>query len=89
MCKKIEQLLYDHEEVDKELIIVRFNEFSDSSLDIYIYFFTKSIVWLEWFATKEDINFKIMSILKEEGVSVAFPTRSIYMEKPDDVRTEG
>ncbi|MCK0472921.1 mechanosensitive ion channel family protein [Halalkalibacter sp. APA_J-10(15)] len=87
--KKIEQLLYDHEEVDKELIIVRFSEFNDSSLDIYIYFFTKSIVWLEWFATKEDINFKIMNILKEEGVSVAFPSRSIYMERSDGDRTEG
>ena len=31
---------------------------------------------------KEDVNFKIMEILEKEGVSVAFPSRSIYMETP-------
>ncbi|WP_332630331.1 mechanosensitive ion channel family protein [Halalkalibacter flavus] len=80
-ARRIESFLRSHDEIDQDLIMVRFNEFSSSSLDIYIYFFTKTIVWVEWFRIKEEINFEILKILDEENVSVAFPSRSIYMEK--------
>ncbi|MFC0558792.1 mechanosensitive ion channel family protein [Halalkalibacter alkalisediminis] len=80
-ARRIEEVLRGHEEVDQELIMVRFNEFNNSSLDIYIYFFTKTIAWTEWFRIKEHVNFEIMKILEEENVSIAFPSRSIYMEK--------
>ncbi|MFO7951535.1 MAG: mechanosensitive ion channel family protein [Bacillota bacterium] len=77
---KIRDLLENHPEVHPDLIMVRFEQFADSSLDIFIYFFTKTKVWTEFLAIKEEINFKIMEILEEEGVSVAFPSRSIYFE---------
>jgi len=77
---KIRALLENHPEVHPDLILVYFDQFADSSLDIFIYFFTKTKVWAEFMAAKEDINFKIMEILEQEGVSVAFPSRSIYFE---------
>jgi len=77
---RIKELLENHSEVHQDLIMVRFDQFNDSSLDIFIYFFTKTTVWTEFLAVKEEINFKIMEILEEEGVSVAFPSRSIYFE---------
>ncbi len=80
--ERIRELLEKHPEVDKETIFVRFDNFNDSSLDIFIYFFTITTVWGEFLEVKEDINFKIMEILEEEGVSVAFPSRSIYLETP-------
>jgi len=77
---RIKALLENHDEVHPDLIMVRFEQFADSSLDIFIYFFTKTKVWVEFLEIKEEINFKIMEILEEEGVSVAFPSRSIYFE---------
>ncbi len=77
---RIRELLENHPEVHPDLIMVRFEQFAGSSLDIFIYFFTKTKVWTEFLAVKEEINFKIMEILEEEGVSVAFPSRSIYFE---------
>lgn len=77
---KIKELLENHPDVHPDLIMVRFEQFADSSLDIFIYFFTKTKVWSEFLAIREDINFKIMEILEGEGVSVAFPSRSIYFE---------
>jgi MscS family membrane protein len=61
--------------------MVRFSDFNNSSLDIFVYFFTKTTAWTEWYRVKEDINFKIMSILEEEEVEIAFPSRSLYVEK--------
>ncbi len=77
---RIKALLEHHPEVHPDTIFVRFDQFNDSSLDIFIYFFTKTRVWGEFLAVKEEINFKIMEILEEEGVSVAFPSRSVYFE---------
>ncbi len=79
--KRLEEMLRKHPEVDDELIFVRFDGFNSSSLDIFLYFFTKTIVWGEYLVVKEDVNFKIMEILEQEDVSIAFPSRSIYIEK--------
>ncbi len=79
--KKISEMLKNHNEIDQEIILVRFDEFSESSLNIILYFFTKTTVWGQYLAIKEDVNFKIMDILESEGVSLAFPSRSIYLEK--------
>jgi len=77
---RIKELLDNHPEIHPDTIFVRFDQFNDSSLDIFLYFFTKTTVWAEFLQVKEDINFKIMEILEKEGVSVAFPSRSIYFE---------
>ncbi len=81
---KIKDMLDNHDDIHKKTIFVRFDSFNESSLDIFIYFFTKTTVWGDYLKVKEDINFKIMDIIENEGVSVAFPSRSIYMEKPLD-----
>ncbi|RKL68846.1 mechanosensitive ion channel protein [Salipaludibacillus neizhouensis] len=82
--ERIDNLLKVRDDIDQETIIVRFNEFNDSSLDIMIYFFTKTTAWLEHMEVKENINLEIMAILEDEGVSVAFPSRSIYMESENN-----
>ena len=87
VVRRIETMLHDHEEIHNETILVRFDNFGDSSLNIFLYFFTNTIMWAEFLRVKEDINFKIMEILEEEGVSVAFPTRTLHIESmPEDER---
>lgn len=77
---RIRVMLEEHPEVHKETIFVRFDSFNESSLDIFLYFFTVTTVWGEYLRVKEDVNFKIMQILEDEGVSVALPSRSVYFE---------
>ncbi len=71
--RRIEALLKGHDGVDQDYMIVRFDEFSEPGMNIYLYFFTKTIVWAEWFKIKENISFAIMDIFAEEGVSLAVP----------------
>ena len=77
---RIQELLEAHDDVHKDLIFVKFDTFGASSLDIFVYFFTITTQWGEFLKVKENINFHIMKILEEEGVSVAFPSRSLYFE---------
>jgi MscS family membrane protein len=79
VVKRIEQMLRIHEEIHPDTIMVAFDHYNDSSLDILLYFFTNTTVWAEHVKIKHDINLAIMGILEEEGVEVAFPSRTIYV----------
>ena len=85
---RIEELLIEHPRIDKETIAVKFDSFDNSALNIFIYFFTTTIVWDEYLNIKQDINFKIMDILESEQVDMAFPSTSIYMETPTKINNE-
>ncbi|NLO22579.1 MAG: mechanosensitive ion channel family protein [Syntrophomonadaceae bacterium] len=80
---RIREMLNNHPDVHPETILVYFEQFNDSSLDIFMYFFTHTTVWKEYLAVRQDINLKIMEILEDMDISVAFPSRSIYLENTD------
>jgi MscS family membrane protein len=76
----IREMLKNHHEVHPDVIMVYFDEFQDSSLSLFCYFFTKTTVWEEYLRVREDINLKIMKIVEDNGCSFAFPSQSIYIE---------
>lgn len=59
---------------------VRIDRFSDSSIDILVYCFTKTIVWGEWLHIKEQLAYKIKEIVNTAGTAFAFPSQSVYVE---------
>lgn len=68
---------------------VHVDEFADSSVNIMVYCFTKTTVWGEWLAIKEQLAFHIKKIVEREGAGFAFPSRSLYFEKlPDGASPE-
>ena len=73
-------MLKNHPDIHDDTIMVRFDEFGDSSLSIFCYFFTTTTNWAKFLETKEDVNFKIMEIVEKNGSSFAFPSQSIYVE---------
>lgn len=79
VVKGIEDLLMNDDRVDKELIIVSFDSFSDHSLDIFIYYYIIIMDYLGYKKTKEDINLSIMNILEDENVKLAVPRSKIYI----------
>jgi len=69
------------ESPDKINTFVRVDNFNASSIDFIVYCFTKTIVWGEWLAIKEDFALAIKDIVeKEAGTGFAFPSQSIYVE---------
>lgn len=63
---------------------VRIDAFSDSSIDILLYCFTRTTVWGEWLEIKERLALEIKSIVAQAGASFAFPSRSLYLESTPD-----
>ncbi len=59
---------------------VYFMDFGAHSLDIQIFHWCKYLAYEEWLKATEEINLKIMQKLKEIGVEVAFPTRTLHLK---------
>jgi len=81
---RIKEMLRSHPDIHQETIFVEFTDFGSSALEIFLYFFTKTTVWGEFLKVRTDVNLKIMKIVEELGMSVAFPSRSIYIENTGD-----
>lgn len=79
----IRTMLQNHEAIDQQTLFVHVDKFSEDSIEIMLYFFTKTTVWGEWLEIKEETNLKILEILENEGVSLAIPRRAIYVENSE------
>jgi MscS family membrane protein len=80
LVQDIRRLLREDEGVHQEFILVNFTDFGASSLDVLVYYFTTSTKWLEHMDVRQRINLKIMRAVKARGLSIAFPTRTLYFE---------
>ena len=80
LTKRIKEMLAEHPDIHPQTIFVYFSDFGPSSLDIFLYFFTNTTVWQEFLEVQHDVKLKMMEIVEDLGMSVAFPSQSIYME---------
>ena len=80
LVEDLRLLLREDEGVDQDFILVNFTDFAESSLNILVYYFTKSIAWLEHMDVRQRINCKIMRAVESRGLSIAFPTRTVHIE---------
>ncbi|MBU3114282.1 mechanosensitive ion channel family protein [Clostridium lacusfryxellense] len=80
----IRNMLEADSKVSKDGILVRFDKFNATSLDILVCFFADTPDYDDYFKVKEDVNFKIIDILQQGGVAMAYETTSVYMEKSLD-----
>ena len=84
----VKKMLEQHEDIDtNETLIVNFNEFAASSLNFFIYTFTKTVNWIEFHKVKEDVMLKIIDIIESHGAECAFPTSTIHI--PEGVKITG
>ncbi|WP_457560657.1 mechanosensitive ion channel family protein [Caminibacter sp.] len=89
IVEDIRSMLLNHPDIAKdESLLIYFDEFDDSALSIFCYFFTTTSVWADYLRIREDINLKIKEIVEKNGSSFAFPSSSVYFETPLRVESE-
>jgi MscS family membrane protein len=72
-------MLENHPEIEAEkTMIVNFNEFSDSSVDFFVYCFTKTTQWVKFHEVKQNVMLRIAEIVKANNAEIAFPTSTIH-----------
>ncbi|HAD08044.1 MAG TPA: mechanosensitive ion channel protein MscS [Porticoccaceae bacterium] len=81
---EIKDMLTNHPEIDDQLtLMVNFNKFAASSLDFFIYTFTKTTDWVEFHRIKQDVLLKVASIISAHGAEIAYPTSTVHLVEPE------
>lgn len=79
----VKAMLQAHTDIDHEqTLIVNFNSFGASSLDFFVYVFTRTTDWVQFHAIKQDVLLKILNIIHSHGADVAFPTTTLDLPEP-------
>jgi MscS family membrane protein len=81
IVEQVKIMLQQHEDIDtRQTMIVNFNGFAASSIDFFIYTFTKTTDWVKFHEIKQDVLLKIMDIIEKQGAEIAFPTSTLHVQ---------
>jgi len=77
---EIRELLQQHPEIDQSrTLMVHLNEFGASSVDFFIYTFTRTTVWTTFHEVKERVMLEIAAVIEKHGAEIAFPTTTVHI----------
>ncbi len=80
IVRRVKDMLTNHPEIDTgQTMIVNFNKFAPSSLDFFVYTFTKTTNWIHFHEVKQDVLLKIVEIIEQQGAEIAFPTSTVHL----------
>lgn len=81
ITKQVKHMLQTHPDINQDLtLMVNFDVFNSSSLDFFIYTFTRTTDWAEYHKIKQDVLIKILDIIEGLGAECAFPSRTLYVD---------
>lgn len=76
----VEQMLRSHPEIETQAtLMVNFTTFAPSSLDFFIYTFTKTTDWAKYHQVKQDVLLRIIEIVETHNAEIAFPTSTVHL----------
>ncbi|MBV7300919.1 mechanosensitive ion channel family protein [Enterovibrio paralichthyis] len=83
---EVKTMLQNHPDIEQNAtLMVNFDAFAGSSLEFFIYTFTKTVNWARYHEVKQDVMLKIIEIVQRNGADFAFPTRTIAFDRDDAV----
>ena len=77
---RVKDMLQARDAIFDDSIIVKFDTISDNGLNVLICSYTDSVDYNSYLAEKEDINYKIMRILQEEHIELAYDTKTVLLK---------
>lgn len=88
ITKDVRNFLSKHPAIDQnQTILVNFNEWDSSSINMLVYCFTRTTVWKEWLDIQQDVFLQIAQIVQQSGGDFAFNCTTLYPSPsldPDD-----
>jgi MscS family membrane protein len=83
IVEEVKAMLLAHDEIDQDqTMIVNFNSFAPSSLDFFVYTFTRTTKWIKYHEVKQDVLFRISEIITRHGAEIAYPTSTLHIPEP-------
>ena len=87
IINQVKEMLKAHHDIDTEkTLIVNFDCFAPSSLDFFIYTFTKTTDWIQFHEVKQNVLLKIIHIIEKNGAEIAFPTSTLHFSNQEQLK---
>ncbi|MCH2108330.1 MAG: mechanosensitive ion channel family protein [Polyangiaceae bacterium] len=81
ILQDVRKYLEAHEQVDHDrILMVNLDRFGPSSLDFFIYLFTKTTEWADYHRVKEELLLGILEIVSKNKAEIAFPTQTVHLD---------
>lgn len=80
-CEGVRAIISGMPGMRKDYYIVEFRDFGDFSLNIMLYCFMETPTWADELRVRTNLNLEILRLADKLGVSFAFPTTSIHIER--------
>lgn len=74
-----EKVLREHPKIWPDAVIVRFQSFGDSSLNIEVMAWFQTSDWGEFQLIRQDTLLAFMDVVEKAGTAFAFPTRTVHL----------
>ncbi|WP_372758944.1 mechanosensitive ion channel family protein [Litorivivens sp.] len=82
IVRDVKDYLASHDDIDQnKTLIVNFNSFGPSSLDFFIYTFTKTTNWVAYHEIKQRVLLDVLGIIHQHGADVAYPTTTVKLQQ--------
>ena len=79
---EVHDFLANDEDIDhNQTLMVNFTSFGPSSLDFFIYVFTRTTDWSEYHQVKQRLMLAILDIIHRNDADVAYPTQTLKVEE--------
>lgn len=76
----VEAMLRAHADIDTDkFLMVNFDAFAPSSLDFFVYCYTRTTDWAQYHQVKQDVLLRIAEIIASHGAEIAFPTSTVHL----------
>ena len=83
LCKKTEEILKENPNINKDTAAVYLSDLGESSINISLSCYTIDADFSRYLQTQHQLILDIMEAVEKLGLSLAFPSRSIYFENLD------
>jgi len=70
----------------KETLLVNTTSFGESSINITIYCFSKTVNWSEWLEVREKVMYEIINIVRKNNSDFAFPTTTLDFDESSIIK---
>jgi len=74
-----QEIFKSHPQTDD--VSIAFNQFGDSALNINVVHYCKTCVWNDYLAAIQELNLAIKKRFDDEGIQMAFPSRTVYLKQ--------
>ncbi|MDB2449041.1 mechanosensitive ion channel family protein [bacterium] len=86
----VRAMLEANEDIDtNSTLIVNVNKFAASSIDFFVYAFTKTTDWVAYHGIKQDVMLRIIDIIDGHDAEIAFPTQTLHLAPNEAWDDEG